>query len=84
MHNAHDEEFDSSEDQPSELGINSDVLSVHKMTKQKGAGWRGEQQIKILKGGNPGWYKSNMFVTLEFCFGRLTGGCRKECKKMIE
>ncbi|KAL9250225.1 Structural maintenance of chromosomes flexible hinge domain-containing protein [Drosera capensis] len=96
IHSAHDEEFDCGDDQPvflvslpnkKELGVNSDVVRVHKMIKRKGACWRAEQRVKILKGAGPGCYKNNMFVTLEYFLleglqGDAGGNARVICRPL--
>lgn len=75
MHDDHDEEINSGEDEPvlvisplnkKELGISSDVVRVHRIFKRKGLLWKYGQNIKVLKGACAGCWKNNVYATLEY------------------
>ncbi|GJR61073.1 structural maintenance of chromosomes flexible hinge domain-containing protein GMI1 [Tanacetum coccineum] len=77
MHDQYDEEAeaDCGTDDPviiinpahkKELHISSNVVRVHKSVRWKGKSWISGQRIKILKGACAGFYKNNVYATLEY------------------
>ncbi|CAN0922576.1 Structural maintenance of chromosomes flexible hinge domain-containing protein GMI1 [Linum grandiflorum] len=75
MHELYDKEIESGEDDPvmvvspankKTLGISSDVFRVHEILHRKGASWKKDQNIKILRGAAAGFHKNNVYATIEY------------------
>ncbi|KAF8089965.1 hypothetical protein N665_0493s0021 [Sinapis alba] len=75
MHDAHDEEATSGEDEAilvlesldkKGLCILRDAVRVHKVVKRKGRSWKRGQKIKILKGAYAGVHNGNIYATIDY------------------
>lgn len=75
MHDAHDEEATSGEDEgilvlesldKKALGILRDAVRVHKVVKRKGKLWKRGQKIKILSGAYAGVHNGNVYATIDY------------------
>lgn len=75
MHDAHDEEATSGEDEAilvlesldkKALGILRDAVRVHKVVTRNGKLWKRGQNIKLLKGACGGVHNGNIYATIDY------------------
>ncbi|KAL0890596.1 hypothetical protein Bca101_014579 [Brassica carinata] len=75
MHDAHDEEATSGEDEAilvlesldkKALCILRDAVRLHKVVKRNGKTWKRGQNIKILRGAYAGVHNNNIYATIDY------------------